>query len=31
MKKVELLDCTLRDGGFVNHWHFGEDCILNIF
>lgn len=31
MKKVELLDCTLRDGGFVNKWHFGEDCILNIF
>ena len=31
MKKVRLLDCTLRDGGFVNHWQFGEDCIINIF
>lgn len=31
MKKVYLLDCTLRDGGFVNQWRFGEDCIINIF
>ena len=31
MKKIELLDCTLRDGGFINKWHFGEDCILNVF
>lgn len=29
--KVRLLDCTLRDGGFVNQWRFGEDCIINIF
>lgn len=31
MKKIHLLDCTLRDGGFVNQWKFGEDCITNIF
>lgn len=31
MKKIRLLDCTLRDGGFVNQWKFGEDCIINIF
>ena len=31
MKKIQLLDCTLRDGGFVNQWRFGEDGITNIF
>lgn len=25
--KVYLLDCTLRDGGYVNDWQFGEDAI----
>lgn len=29
--KTRLLDCTLRDGGFVNDWRFGEDCIIDIF
>lgn len=27
---VKLLDCTLRDGGFLNNWQFGQDCIVNI-
>lgn len=31
MKRIHLLDCTLRDGGFINEWKFGEDCITNIF
>lgn len=31
MKNVRLLDCTLRDGGFVNNWEFGHDDIVNIF
>lgn len=31
MKKVKLLDCTLRDGGFINDWEFGHDDIINIF
>jgi 4-hydroxy 2-oxovalerate aldolase len=22
---VELLDCTLRDGGYVNNWHFSKE------
>ncbi len=30
MKQVYLLDCTLRDGGYVNDWHFGEKAIYNI-
>lgn len=28
---VKLLDCTLRDGGFVNDWEFGRDNIINIY
>ena len=27
MKQVKLLDCTLRDGGYVNDWEFGHDNI----
>ncbi|MCR5544705.1 MAG: 3-hydroxy-3-methylglutaryl-CoA lyase, partial [Eubacterium sp.] len=27
MSKVYLLDCTLRDGGYVNDWRFGENTI----
>lgn len=27
MGKIHLLDCTLRDGGYVNNWEFGVDCI----
>ena len=29
--KVSLLDCTLRDGGYINDWKFGHDNIVNIF
>lgn len=25
MKKIKVLDCTLRDGGYVNDWNFGAD------
>ena len=27
MGKIYLLDCTLRDGGYVNDWQFGEETI----
>lgn len=27
MGKTFLLDCTLRDGGYINDWRFGHDCI----
>lgn len=30
MSKVRLLDCTLRDGGYVNDWCFGEEVISDI-
>lgn len=29
--KPLLLDCTLRDGGYVNDWEFGHDNIVNIY
>lgn len=31
MKKIRLLDCTLRDGGYVNDWKFGYNNIISIF
>ena len=27
---IKVLDCTLRDGGYVNNWKFGFDNIKNI-
>ena len=27
---VELLDCTLRDGGYVNNWEFGRHAMVSI-
>lgn len=27
MGRILLLDCTLRDGGYINDWRFGEDAI----
>ena len=31
MGKKFLLDCTLRDGGYVNDWEFGQDNLISIF
>ena len=30
MAKIKLLDCTLRDGGYVNDWNFGHDNLISI-
>ena len=27
---ISILDCTLRDGGYVNNWDFGYDNIQKI-
>lgn len=27
---IKILDCTLRDGGYVNNWEFGENTICSI-
>ncbi len=31
MKNIALLDCTLRDGGFINEWRFGRGDIVSLF
>lgn len=31
MRKIQLLDCTLRDGGYVNDWRFGYTNIVSMF
>ena len=28
---IQLLDCTLRDGGYVNDWEFGYNNLCSIF
>ncbi|WP_310605433.1 aldolase catalytic domain-containing protein [Anaerosporobacter sp.] len=30
MSRIKLLDCTLRDGGYVNDWHFGKETIKTL-
>ena len=30
MNKIKVLDCTLRDGGYCNQWHFGYENIKEI-
>lgn len=30
MNKINVLDCTLRDGGYINQWQFGEKNIKKI-
>jgi 4-hydroxy 2-oxovalerate aldolase len=29
--KISLLDCTLRDGGYVNDWNFGNGTMTCVF
>ena len=31
MKDVQLLDCTLRDGGYINDWEFGNNTLVSVF
>lgn len=31
MRTIQLLDCTLRDGGYINDWEFGRDNLVSIF
>ena len=30
MSKISILDCTLRDGGYVNNWTYGKETIAGI-
>ena len=27
MKKIKILDCTLRDGGYYNNWDFSQELV----
>lgn len=29
-KKIHILDCTLRDGGYVNNWEFDENTAVHV-
>lgn len=29
-KSIKILDCTLRDGGYLNNWNFGENTIKSV-
>lgn len=31
MSNINILDCTLRDGGYVNNWRFGNERMKAIF
>ena len=31
MRNIKLLDCTLRDGGYMNDWEFGHNHLCSIF
>lgn len=31
MGEIKLLDCTLRDGGYINDWKFGNNNLVSIF
>lgn len=30
MNRINLLDCTLRDGGYINNWEFGFKTVISI-
>jgi hypothetical protein len=30
IKKIKILDCTLRDGGYINNWEFSQSQIYKI-
>ena len=30
LENVNILDCTLRDGGYCNQWLFGKKNIIKI-
>jgi len=31
MSNIKLLDCTLRDGGYLNDWNFGHNNLVSVF
>lgn len=31
MREIRLLDCTMRDGGYVNDWKFGNKNLISLY
>lgn len=31
MRNIQLLDCTIRDGGYINDWKFGRNHLISIY
>lgn len=31
MNRIDILDCTLRDGGYVNGWKFGQKALKDMY
>jgi 4-hydroxy 2-oxovalerate aldolase len=29
--QIKILDCTVRDGGLINQWQFGDDFVRKVF
>ena len=29
--ELETLDCTIRDGGYLNNWKFSDEQVVNCF
>ena len=29
--KVKVLDCTIRDGGYINNWHFDKKIVREVY
>jgi len=30
-KEIKVVDCTIRDGGLMNHWNFDDDFVRTIY
>lgn len=29
--KLKIVDCTIRDGGFLNNWEFADNCVKSSY
>jgi len=30
-KEIKVVDCTVRDGGLMNNWHFSDDFVRSVY
>ena len=31
LKDIKFLDCTIRDGGYINKWNFTDECVKDCY